>query len=104
MKRFIAFVSFLCALGGCTGQTPVAQAPVYNVTITDNSQVVVGDNNIADTTSTISTDQIAKPDVSSGAKNSGSTLWMLLFGFIFGVGATISGYLIYLRYFKKRSA
>lgn len=105
-RRFILFIIVavvaVFALASCTNQTPIAQAPTYNVTLTDNSQYIVGDNNAADTKATTTAEQTAKPDVKATADKSGSDLFLFWLGFILGVGASVAGYFVYLKYFKKK--
>lgn len=107
-RKFIVFVIIsiviisILALSGCTNQTPAAQAPTYNVTLTDNSQYIVGDNNAADTKATTAAEQTSKPDVKAVADKSGSDLFLFWLGFILGVGASVAGFFVYLKYFKKK--
>lgn len=100
LKVFMLISILFCS--GCTSQKPMAQAPVYNITVTDNSQMVVGDNNIAESKAETKTEQIAKPDVRSEAKSSGSSWAMFWIGFISGIVIMIGIYFIYVRYFKRK--
>lgn len=102
MKKVLAVFISVFILVGCTNQTPVSQAPVYNITVTDNSQYVVGDNNKTDSKPTTKAEQTAEPDVSASARASGNSFYLFLLGFVLGAVSVIAGYLIYLRYIKKR--
>lgn len=96
-------VGFIMLLFGCTTQAPISQAPVYNVTVTDNSQYVIGDNNQTESTPTTSAEQVAKPDISAQAKSGGNGIWLFWLGFMLGAAGVIAGYLVYIRYIKKRT-
>jgi len=98
---FWAVIGFLigCFLGGCTNQTPVSQAPVYNITYTDNSQTVTGNNNKPVSKPDTSTDQVSKPTVGATADNTTSNMWIywLIMTIIVGVG----GYFAWKKWIKK---
>ena len=101
IARILIFASVFTCIAACAMQKPVSQAPVYNITMTDNSQYVVGDNNIADTKPTATVDQVSKPDVSTTAKDSGGRFYLFLFGFGTGLFVCALGYFLYVKYFKK---
>lgn len=100
MKKILLCTAMLF---GCTTQAPVSQAPVYNVTVTDNSQYVIGDNNQTESAPTTTAEQVAKPDASAQAKSTGNGIWLFWLGFMFGVAGVVGGYLVYIRYIKKRT-
>ena len=101
MKKILLCTALLF---GCTTQAPVSQAPVYNVTVTDNSQYVIGDNNQTESTPTTSAEQVAKPDTTAQAKSGGNGIWLFWLGMLLGIAGSIGVYLIYARYFKKGGA
>lgn len=88
---------------GCTAQAPISEAPVYNVTVTDNSQYVIGDNNKAESRPDTTVKPISTPETSAQAKSSGSNIWLFWLGFVLGAVGVIGGYLVYIRYIKKRT-
>lgn len=90
----------LLAVCGCTAQVPDARAPVYNVTVTDNSQWIVGDGNTAENKADTSTEQSARPEVSASAKSSGDPLFVFFLGFIIGALATGAGVYAWRKYIK----
>lgn len=94
MKKTTLFLGtflVLLTLFGCTNQKPVAQAPVYNVTFTDNSQLIIGNNNTPSQSASTSTTQTAKPNVAAHADNTESGMWKLYLALIL-----ISGAIIYI--------
>lgn len=95
------FAGSIIFLLGCTAQAPVSEAPVYNVTVTDNSQYVIGDNNKAESRPDTTAKPVAKPETSAQAKNKGNNLWLFWFGFLLGACSVAAGYLVYLRHFRK---
>lgn len=109
IKRKILFITivsllfiFIFGLCGCSNTPPVAQVPTYNVTLTDNSQYIVGDNNAADTKATTATEQAAEPDVSAKAEKTSNSMFLFWLGFVIGLVICFSGYFVYVRYFKKK--
>ena len=98
---FFVAVGFLLSvfLFGCTNQTPVSQAPVYNITYTDNSQTISGDNNNPVSKPDTSTDQVAKPDIATKADNTTSNMW--IYWLIITVVAGIAGYFVWKKWIKK---
>lgn len=104
MKKFVSILIIpilLVSISGCTTQKPVAQAPVYNITITDNSQSVVGDNNKSESKSETKSEQIAKPDVSSETSKSGSDWILFWIGLFLGIGLCVGGWFAYNKWIKK---
>ena len=103
MKHTHAIKAIVCCivLTGCTTQTPVSNAPSYNITMTDNSQWIVGDGNKADSRATTTAEQTAKPEVSAAAKEAGGGLLVFFLGFILGAAATIGAWLGW-KYFKNK--
>lgn len=96
MKYIIAvfYVSWVISLCGCT-QKPTSQAPVYVFNTTDNSQVIIGDNNKTESKPETKTEQTAEPVASAEAEQTESYTWLLYVIFaLIGVGA---GY-----YFTKK--
>lgn len=79
------------ALCACT---PSNTTPVYNITITDNSQVVVGDNN--DTTAKNDTDVAPKSEITNSADKTTSNMW--IYWLIITISAVGFGYF----YVKKK--
>lgn len=99
MKKIILCTVFLFS---CTAQAPVSQAPVYNVTVTDNSQYVIGDNNKAEARPETIARPVAQPDVSAQAKSTGNGFWLFWLGVLVGCAGMVALYIIYLRYFSKK--
>lgn len=98
LKVFMLISILFCS--GCTNQQPVSQAPVYNVTLTDNSQYIVGDNNAAETKATTTAEQVAKPDVSAAAQKKGSDMFLFWLGFVLGLATFGAGLYLYKRLIK----
>lgn len=97
-KSFL-YITIALIAAGCTMQKPTAQAPTYNITITDNSQNIIGDGNTPSLAASTSTEQVAKPQVSSDAKSTTSNAWILLI--IAGIAVTVLvGWLAYKKYGK----
>jgi hypothetical protein len=46
---------------GCTRQTSAPAAPIYNITYTDNPQIIAGDGNTARTEARTEAKQVAEP-------------------------------------------
>ena len=90
-------------LFGCTTQTPVSQAPVYNVTVTDNSQYVVGDNNKAETKPVVRAEQVAKPDVVAEATKKDADWFLFWCGVLAGAIICFSAGFVYLKYLKRKA-
>lgn len=82
---------FACIVS-CTTQTPVSSAPSYNITLTDNSQWIVGDGNTAESKATTSAEQAATPEVTATAKKSGSDMFVFFLGFALGIAAAIGAW------------
>lgn len=92
-KRTLAII-MMFFLAACT-QKPTSQAPVYVFNTTDNSQVIIGDNNDAESKPETKSEQTAEPVASAEAEQTESNMWLLYVIFaLIGVGA---GY-----YFTKK--
>lgn len=81
-------------LTGCMSQEP--SAPVYNITLTDNSQWVVGENNTTSSTPSVKTEQVAKPTTS--ADKTTSNMWILYLILILAVA--VAGYVGWKKFLK----
>lgn len=80
MKKIIYILLCIIALScllSCTNKQPVADAPVYNITFTDNSQLIVGDQNSTESHAETKTEQVAKPVASIEDKEVVSRAWIL---------------------------
>lgn len=89
MKYVIAvfYVLWVASLCGCT-QKPASQAPVYIFNTTDNSQVIIGDNNDAESKPETKSEQTAEPVASAEAKQTESYMWLLyIVAALLGLGA-----------------
>lgn len=89
MKYIIAvfYVLWVISLCGCT-QKPTSQAPVYVFNTTDNSQVIIGDNNDAESKPETKSEQSAEPVASAEAEQTESYAWLLyIVAALLGLGA-----------------
>ena len=93
---FILLITWV--LSGCTAQKPISQAPAYNITYTDNSQLIIGNDNQAHSKPDTTTSQVAKPTTESTADNTTSNMWIYWVFITIALG--VAGYFIY-RKIKK---
>jgi hypothetical protein len=87
------------ALVGCTSQTPATNAPVYNVTYTDQSTIVIGDGSSATTRTESRTDartDLTTQQTTAQTKESWGWIWWVI-----ALLAVVSGG-VYLVGRKKR--
>ena len=89
----IIWVLFGCA---STTQKPSVQAPTYNITITDNSQHIIGDGNIPSLSASTTSDQTA-PEIDQTSKATtkldSSVLFVILISLLIAGGVGIWLYL-----------
>lgn len=90
MKRLIV-LSVL--LAGC--QKPAAQAPVYNYTFTDQSSIIVGDNNRPVITPKTDNNQRTESVATAETKKTTSQMW--IFWLILAIGLVGGAYYAYRR-------
>lgn len=74
MKKIPAIL-LLVALVGCRTAQP--QAPTFNYVFTDNSQVVIGDNNAQESKPSTDIAQTTKPELSADQTEKTSYAWIL---------------------------
>lgn len=98
MKKIFLILSVLFVFG-CQTQEPVSQAPVYNITLTDNSQWVVGDNNATESNPETKSEQSAEPSVDARAEENKSNMW--IFWLILLCVGCVGGYFAYIKWIKK---
>lgn len=85
-KRTLAII-MMVFLAACT-QKPTSQAPVYVFNTTDNSQVIIGDNNDAESKPETKSEQAAEPVASAEAKQTESYMWLFyIITALLGLGA-----------------
>lgn len=90
----VVLLLLLCACA----QKPVAQAPVYNITLTDNSQWVIGDNNSAQSAPKTESEQVARPQTEARTEYTQSDAWVLYLLLMVALGT--AGYLAYKKWWK----
>lgn len=98
IAHILICTSVIACITSCTTQKPVSQAPVYNITLTDNSQWIVGDSNTADSRPTTKADQAAKPKTDAQADNTTSNMW--IFWLVMVAVLAAGGYLAYRKWWK----
>lgn len=76
MKKIPAIL-LLVALVGCSTAQP--QAPTFNYVFTDNSQVVIGDNNAQESKPSTDIAQTTTPELSAEQTKKTSYAWILWF-------------------------
>lgn len=99
MKKVVIVLSLL-TVAACNQQQPTSEAPVYNITLTDNSQWVLGNNNATDSKSETKSDNTSKPsaDAESADKDTSSNMWLFWLVMVAALGA--GGYFVYRKYIK----
>lgn len=86
-KKRVFPIIMIVFLAACT-QKPTSQAPVYVFNTTDNSQVIIGDNNDAESKPETKSEQTAEPVASAEAEQTESYMWLLyIVAALLGLGA-----------------
>ena len=86
-KKRILSIIMIVFLAACT-QKPTSQAPVYVFNTTDNSQVIIGDNNDAESKPETKSEQSAEPVASAEAEQTESYAWLIyIVAALLGLGA-----------------